>query len=200
MKNHNFISVIVLTSILVIVVSLFVIYPRGINEESIRLMIRWTAKSSATFFAIAFGVSSIHFLIKNGVTRTLLQYRPHIGLAFATFHSFHLFFLLWLQNSIHPVFTLAKTTSLAGGGLAYIFMYLMVLTTFPKVKAKISVKQWKLLHIIGGYWIWVIFFKSYFRKVSRHDQGYFLCILLAIVFIARVIHLFFRKKKLKMNS
>ena len=120
MKNHHYPSVIFSVAFLITIVSAIHIYVNGTEEEAVRLLIRWTARISALLFVLAFGAASTQYFLKDGFSALLLRYRPHIGLAFGTFHTFHLFFLIWLQKSIHPVFTLAKTTSLLGGGFAYL--------------------------------------------------------------------------------
>jgi hypothetical protein len=166
----------------------------GSEEESVRQLIRWSVRISTVLFSLAFGISSVQFFLKDAVSSLVLKYRPHIGLAFGAFHTAHLLFLIWLQNAIHPVFTLAKTSSLLGGGLAYVFMYLMMLTTYPQFKSRMSTAQWKLLHTVGGYWIWLIFFRTYFKKVVFKEEAYFLFGLLVLVFVLRISKLFFNKE------
>jgi hypothetical protein len=192
--NIQYLSVIFYSSILLAGSSAIFLAANGTGEESIRFLIRWTAKGSVTLFSIAFGISSLQHLMEHPWLAVINKNRPHIGIAFGTFHTFHLFFLIWLQNAIHPVFTLAKTSSLIGGGLAYMFMYLMMLTTFPYFKSKISPALWRGLHLIGGYWIWIIFFRSYFKQVLYQERGHILLTVLVFVFLARMVKLLFRKK------
>lgn len=192
--NTQYLSVIFYMTILLAGASAIFLFIYGTGEESIRFLIRWTAKGSVVLFSIAFGISSIqHFMHHHGLD-VIFKNRPHIGLAFGTFHTFHLFFLIWLQKAIHPVFTLAKTSSLIGGGLAYVFMFLMMLTTFTYFKSKISPALWRGLHLIGGYWIWIIFFRSYFKQVLYQERGYILLTVLVFVFLARVVKLLSGKK------
>ena len=191
--SRQYLLLIFLLSTSIVVVSYVFLFLSEINEGSLRILIRWTAKISATLFAFAFVASSLHYFFKRSTTARLLAIRPHLGLAFVTFHTFHLFLLIWLQNAIHPVFTLAKTSSLLGGGLAYLLMYLMALTTFPKFRKTLNPKTWRLLHLVGGYWIWLIFFRSYFRNVITKDQYYILFALFSLVLILRVSRLLHQK-------
>ncbi|NNE29594.1 MAG: hypothetical protein HKN16_08150 [Saprospiraceae bacterium] len=195
-KSLEYFWVIGLLSILLVVWTLIHIYFFGTEEESIRILIRWTAKIAATLFAFAFAASSLHYFFPRTTTAKLLKFRPHLGLAFATFHTFHLFFLIWLQQEIHPVFSLAKTSSLLGGSLAYLLMYGMVLTTFPGIRKRLNPRSWKLLHVIGGYWIWFIFFRSYFRNVITKDQYYVLFTLFAAVLILRFLKILSQRRGL----
>ncbi|MEZ4918595.1 MAG: hypothetical protein R2792_05760 [Saprospiraceae bacterium] len=195
MKKSTLTQTILITSGVVLLLAGIQCYLNGWEEEAFRVIIRWTARTSALLFALAFGASGFQYFFKNKLSNWLLAYRAHVGLAFGTVHTFHLISLLWLQYALHPVFTLAKTSSLLGGGLAYLFMYLMMLTTFPRFKNTLSPRNWKLLHTIGGYWIWLIFFRSYFKNVFFRDQAYFLFALFSVVLIIRLARLFVEKGK-----
>ena len=193
--KHKYFRIVLLVILIFGITSMLHIKLNGTGEETVRDLIQWTGKISAILFSIAFGLGAIHYFIKNNTTAFLLKHRPHFGLAFAVSHTYHLFFLIWLQNMIHPVFTLAKTSSLLAGGSAYFFMYLMVITTFPKIKSKLNTVKWKALHLIGGYWIWIIFFNSYFKNVMNKDRHHLLFAMLVLVFILRIAHLTHRKIK-----
>ncbi len=170
------------------------------SEDRLRIYIRWSAKLSVCFFSLAFSASAIHHLIKGKYSAKLLEWRPRIGLCFAVFHTAHLIFLILLQQVFHPVFTLAKTSSLIGGGMAYVFMYLMALTTFPKFKKLITNKQWILLHTIGSYWIWIIFFRSYFKSVVNKGEEYLLFAIIVMAMVLRIlkgIHRMYRRNSVR---
>ncbi len=182
-------STVLLISIFVIgaLTSVFLL-SQGLDEENLRVLIRWTARSAATLFMIIFGLSSVRYVFKDRLSTLLLPYRPHLGLVFGTIHIYHLLFLVALQQTVHPVFTLAKTTSLIGGGIAYGLLLAMMVTTFPRFKARLSIRQWKTLHLIGGYWLWILFFRSYTRKafVFGEWEGYLLFIPLLVVLALRL--------------
>ena len=157
---------------------------KGFDESSLRIAIRYTAKFAVTLFAIAFVASSLYFLYKSSATHFLKNNRKLIGLTFGTFHFSHLFFLGLLQMVFHPVFSLAKTTSLLAGGIAYFFILVMMITSFPKVQKRF--KPWRILHAIGSYWIWAIFFNSYLKNVINKERYYFFFILLVAVLLIRL--------------
>ena len=167
----------------------------GTEEESIRKVIAGTARLSASIFVVAFAASSLNYFMNNNWTRSLVSARPHIGLIFTASHTYHLLSLIYLQSAIHPVFTLAKTTSLLGGGLAYVFILLMAITTFPTFRQKLTARSWKTLHTLGMYWIWIIFFRSYFKQVLNKEEGYVLFTLLLIAFILRLIKFLLSRNK-----
>jgi sulfoxide reductase heme-binding subunit YedZ len=193
--QRQYVQVLLAVSLICMFISLLHFGWNGINEGSVRWLIRWSSKFSACFFSIAFAASGIHRLFSKYLTGQLLKFRPQFGLSFAVFHSFHLFFLIYLQIKFHPVFELARISSLVGGGLAYIFMYLMVITTFPTVRQQISPSNWKILHFAGGYWIWIIFTRTYAKKAFLWDEGYMMFTILILVMIFRVLDLLLKKRK-----
>ena len=133
----------------------------GFTEESTREAIRWTARISVVLFSLAFAASGLHRQFHNPFTFWLLTNRKYLGISFAIMHLVHLCYLGLLQFNFHPVFEKAKTISLIGGGLAYFFIVMMLLTSFKIFSKYLSKRQWKLLHTIGGYWILYIFLRSY---------------------------------------
>ena len=130
-------------------------------------------------FCIAFGASAIHRWLQNSFTWWGFMNRKYFGISFALMHLIHLFFLFLLQKNFHPVFERAATISLLSGGLAYLFLGLMLLTSFPFFAKKISTSSWKILHTVGGYWIWWIFFISYAKRV-RTELDYLPLVLLFV--------------------
>ena len=134
------------------------------NEETVRQAIAMSARVAVVFFSAAFMASSLQYFFKNVFTWWLRMNRKYIGISFAFLHLAHLCFLFILQFNFHPVFDKAKTISLLGGGLAYVFVVLMLLTSFPSFSKYSSKKQWTTLHSVGGAWIWYIFIRTYVKK------------------------------------
>ncbi len=159
----------------------------GFNEEGVRACIAASAKISFTFFCMAFAASGAHQLFKNSFSFWWLMNRKYLGITFAISHLFHLFFLIGLQWFFHPVFTLAADTSLMAGGIAYFFLVLMLLTSFETFSRYLSNKQWKILHTLGGYWIWMIFLSTYSKRVLRGEYDILpFMITLIIVLVLRI--------------
>ena len=159
----------------------------GFHQESTRLAIRWSARFAAVFFCAAFGASTFQHFGKGGFTYWLRMNRKYFGIAYAITHFFHLGFLVLLQNYFHPVFTLAKTTSLMAGGMAYFFAGTMLLTSFDAFSRHLSPSQWKWLHTIGGWWIWGIFVKSYAKNALSYPGYMVIFLLLAVTALLKVI-------------
>ncbi|MEZ4952167.1 MAG: hypothetical protein R2825_01165 [Saprospiraceae bacterium] len=164
------------------------------DETTTRQAIAMSARVSVILFSLAFVASSFHYFFKNSFSWWLRMNRKYIGISFAIMHLIHLVFLIVLQQYFHPVFNIAKTISLLGGGLAYLFVVLMLLTSFPFFAKYLSPKQWSVLHTVGGYWIWYIFIRSYVRKVTFGGYDFIPIVLLLItVIIFRIIYLIKKK-------
>lgn len=158
----------------------------GWEEESLRMSIRLSARISGILFAFAFGASSLRFFIDVKFSRWLLANRKYVGISFAIIHLIHLLLLLGLQYAFHPVFEKAAISSLIGGGMAYAFAVSMLITSFPRYADHLSQRSWQVLHTLGGYWIWFIFFKSYWKRVMTETEYLPLVILFAMVLILRI--------------
>ncbi|MFK8007980.1 MAG: hypothetical protein AB8H03_16605 [Saprospiraceae bacterium] len=174
------------------VLFLGIFYSQGFTEESNRLVIRLTARMSGILFCFAFGASAFHAWFKNSFSWWFFMNRKFWGISFAMMHLVHLGFLVLLQQYFHPVFEQAATVSLIAGGLAYFFLVLMLLTSFPFFVKKITSQSWKILHTAGGYWIWLIFMISYVKRVIHGSNEY---IPLVIVFTITMFLRIWKKRK-----
>ncbi len=172
----------------------------GFNEESTRQCIRLTAKVSVVLFSMAFAASVVQGLLRNAFTFWWRMNRKYLGISFAIIHLIHLAFFGLLQQFFHPVFTLAKTSSLFAGGMAYLFLVLMLFTSFERFSKHLTKNQWKLLHTVGGWWIWGVFASSYFKRVLRGDMEYLPWAMLVLaVAVVRLVALL-RKKSPKVSA
>lgn len=196
MHNRNYFKTLFWATIILVIGITGLIYTNGYSEETVRIVVRTTAKLSVVLFSFAFGSSSIYYFLKNDITAAILKYRAYLGLSFGVTHTFHLLALFILHKDFQPIFEEAETIALFGGGLAYLFIYLMMITTFSSVKARFSTFAWRILHRTGSYWIWFIFFRSYFKNVYYKDQYYVFFFLLATIMILRFLQMASRRKKI----
>ncbi|MEZ4884259.1 MAG: hypothetical protein R3E32_05920 [Chitinophagales bacterium] len=183
MKKWSIVQVTVGLSIMIFL-SFFMVL--GFNEVSTREAIKWSARISFLLFCSAFVASSLHHLLQNIFSAWLLTNRKYIGISFAIIHLIHLKFLLILQYYFHPVFDLAAKTSIAAGSIAYLFIVLMLLTSFSFFAQYLTTRQWKILHTVGGYWIWSIFMSSYWKRSLTESAHIPLVVILVVVLILRI--------------
>jgi len=134
----------------------------GWSEESVRIVIRWTAKIAVVLFAAAFSASSLRSFWRSDATRFLLIDRRRLGLSFALAHSVHLIALIVLGVAFpSPFLDDLSLVTVLGGGLAYVFMFAMAATSNDASVRKLGPVGWRRLHTIGSWYIWAIFTQSY---------------------------------------
>ncbi len=156
------------------------------EKETVSMLIRSTAKLSFVLFMLAFVASSLHYYLKNRVTTWLLKNRRYIGVSFAVSHYIHLTMLVLM--TVHINFNVFEDRGLfrtAIGATAYAFITLMTLTSFDKTRNLFGAKNWKPIHMFGGYLLWIIFAKSYLLEMTNPLRIFF-AITAVIVLLLRV--------------
>lgn len=189
--------------ILVILGTLFLVMLNMGTEkvETFRSLIRITARVSLILFAMSFVASSLIYLWPQiDFNKWLMQNRRYVGVSFAISHLFHLIGIVGLAQ-VDPVQFWATTTwtTLIFGGLVYVFIVFMLITSFEKPSSWVTTKQWDLGHKMGSYGIWFIFMVSYFGRLVAMK---WLNIIPAALILSTVIlrYLAWKKKKTKLAS
>ncbi len=137
----------------------------GFTEESVRRAIRVTARISPVLFCMAFMATSFHLLIRNSTSFWVMMNRRYWGISFGIMHLIHLFFLWVLHFSFQPLFVPSAAMELIFGGIAYLFIFLMLFTSFDIFKKWLSPKNWTRLHTFGSIWIWGVFMNSIWGRI-----------------------------------
>lgn len=166
------------------------------HAESLRFLIRFTARISIVIFSMAFVASSCVYLWPHSdFFRWLAKNRRHVGISFAITHLFHLLAIIALAFIDTEKF-LATTTwvTFIFGGLVFVFIIFMLITSFEKPAAMLSAKQWKWLHKTGSYGIWIVFMVSYLGRVIAMQWIYLFPTLLSLATVT-VRYLAWKKKK-----
>lgn len=135
----------------------------GGNQDGFRAAARFTARWSFAWFLIAWSASALATLWPGGWRAALLFNRRGFGLGFATAHLIHAaFFIVAILVMGAP----AALATVIGGGLGYVFVIVMALTSTDEWVRKLTPKRWKLLHTIGAGYIALIFFFTYFKRLG----------------------------------
>lgn len=160
-----------------------IVIAHGINEQSLRIAIRLTARTSCLLFVSAFIASPLRYFWSNHITRWLRVNRRYLGLAMAVSHGFHAIAIIGLA-------TLTTDPSLSnnhGGNLGYLFILAMTATSFPSTAALLGNQNWKILHTVGMYYLWLAFIYSFGHRLEESMLIYLPFVsLLAIAFLLRV--------------
>ena len=136
----------------------------GSGEEGIRVVIRASARTSVLLFSMAFAASSLRAFWRNGLTAWLLANRRYVGVAYAISHALHAVALVALYPESAEFREGLNAVTLVGGGGAYVFTLAMALTSSDAAVAALGQSRWRLLHTVGGWYIWVIFAQSYLPR------------------------------------
>jgi sulfoxide reductase heme-binding subunit YedZ len=162
----------------------FAIY--GTGEEGIRVVVRATARTSVLLFAMAFAASSLRVFWPGVATRWLLQNRRYIGVSYAVSHVIHAFALAALYSASESFRSDLNAVTLVGGGLAYVFTLAMAFTSSDAAVAALGLPRWRLLHTVGGWYIWVIFAQSYLPRAAQMPEYIPAAVLVIAVAAARL--------------
>ncbi|MGH0035623.1 MAG: ferric reductase-like transmembrane domain-containing protein [Myxococcota bacterium] len=145
----------------------------GSSEEGVRFVVRHTAKGAMLLFVAAFSASSLQALWPSAWSRYALKNRRWLGLSFAFTHLCHLAALVALGALYPDPFVKGlDAATLVGGGLAYVFVVAMAATSWNGAVRRLGASRWRLLHTVGSWYIWLIFFQSYLGRVASGDLFY----------------------------
>lgn len=133
--------------------------------DGLRQAIRVTARTSLALFLLAFTAAAMWQFWPGAWTRWQRQNRRYLGVAFAASHFLHLGVILAL-GQVAPAALAALTTPISwiGGGLAYLFIAAMTLTSFDRTARLIGPRAWKILHAAGSYYVCLVFANSYIGR------------------------------------
>lgn len=132
----------------------------GVTEVTLLELTRLTARTSVFFFLAAFSASALLKLTRSGAARVLVRNRRHVGLSFALAHYIHLGVLVayFVVSGEDP-----GIVRIAGGGLAYVLIALMALTSTDEAQRRLG-PNWRRLHLVGGWYVWLVFLNSYLGR------------------------------------
>ncbi len=136
-----------------------ILFGNGSVEEA-QLGARYTARAAFPLFLIVYCASSIAYLWPNETVRGVMRNRRQWGLGFALAHGIHLAALITYFRVSGEA---PAAASLALGGLAYILIAAMALTSNDASMRAMGI-WWQRLHRFGIHWIWLVFTLSYLKR------------------------------------
>lgn len=124
--------------------------------------------------------SSLRRLQSNPLTNWLVNNRRYLGLSMAISHGFHALAIAGV--AILTTENLVKDNHSAN--LGYLFIILMVITSFKRPAAILSSRNWRILHTVGMYYLWLSFLVAFSGRLTESWLIYApftLILLLAII-------------------
>jgi methionine sulfoxide reductase heme-binding subunit len=156
---------------------------RQFEVDGVRMVIRFTARTSLLLFCLAFSAAALARLWPNAWTRWQRRNRRYLGLSFAASHGLHAV-AIGVFAALDPA-GFAGATSLASyvfGGIGYAFITAMAATSFDRTAAAIGSRAWRSLHLAGGYYLLLQFMVSFGKRIPDMPlYSLFLIPLLAVL-------------------
>ncbi|UWU91078.1 hypothetical protein [Bradyrhizobium sp. CB1015] len=171
-----------------VALSLWIASMRQFEVEGVRMVIRFTARSSLLLFCLAFGAAALARLWPNAWTRWQKRNRRYLGLSFAVSHAIHAAAIMTFARMDPAGF--AEATSAASyifGGIGYGLIMAMSATSFDRTAALIGPRGWRALHLAGGYYVWLQFMVSFGKRVPTMPLYAAFLLPLLIVMALRMI-------------
>jgi methionine sulfoxide reductase heme-binding subunit len=163
--------------------------------EGLRLVIRATARTSLVLFALAFSAGALAQLVASDATRWQRRNRRYLGVSFAVSHLIHLAALIALARTDAALFwTLTNPANIVLAGTAYLFIAAMTATSFDRTAAWLGTRRWRLLHLMGGWYIWLSFAVAIGKRLP---QGPVYWAMMAVVIAVGIVRLIAMARRAK---
>ena len=161
---------------------------RQFDVDGVRMVIRFTARTSLLFFCLAFSAAALARLWPNAWTRWQRRNRRYLGVTFAASHGLHAI-AIGCFAVMDPAGYAAATSaaSYIFGGIGYAFIIAMAATSFDRTAQAIGPRAWRTLHLIGGYYLLFQFTVAFGKRIPDMPLYALFLIPLAIVFALRMI-------------
>ena len=156
---------------------------RQFDVNGVRMVVRFTARTSLLFFCLAFSAAALARLWPNAWTKWQRRNRRYLGVTFAASHALHAAALVAFANMDPAGF--AGATNLASyvfGSIGYAIIIAMTATSFDRTAEAIGPRAWRILHLAGGYYLWIQFMVSFGKRIPAMPlYGLFLIPLFAVL-------------------
>ena len=177
-----------LLSLTLLALSIWIAGMRHFEVEGVRMVIRFTARTSLLFFCLAFSAAALARLWPNAFTRWQRRNRRQLGVTFAASHALHAAAIFAFAKMDPAAY--AAATSLASyvfGGIGYAFILAMTVTSFDITAAALGPRAWRALHLVGGYYLLLQFTVSFGKRIPDMPLYALFLIPLVTVFVLRMV-------------
>ena len=127
----------------------------GFTEANVLAVLRWSARAAFLLLIVVFVARPLQQLLRKPWTAKLLRNRRLIGIAFAGVHTAHLGFIIY-RGQISDEFIFNPGENIPGG-LVYLVILAMLVTSWNTTARLLGQRNWKTLHTIGLYVLFVAF-------------------------------------------
>jgi DMSO/TMAO reductase YedYZ heme-binding membrane subunit len=177
-----------LLSLILLALSIWIVGMRHFEVDGVRMVIRFTARTSLILFCLAFSAAALALIWPNAGTRWLRRNRRYLGVSFAASHAIHAVAIA--AFAVMDPEAYAAATSLASyifGGIGYAFIIALTATSFDRTAAALGARAWRRLHLIGGYYLLFQFMVSFGKRIPDMPLYALFLVPLIAVFALRMI-------------
>jgi sulfoxide reductase heme-binding subunit YedZ len=170
-------------TLILIALSVWIAGMRQFDVDGVRMVIRFTARTSLLLFCLAFSAAALARLWPSPWTRWQRRNRRYLGVSFAASHGIHAMAIICFAV-MAPADYMAATSAATYlfGGIGYAFIIAMTATSFDRTAAAIGPRAWRILHLSGGYYLWFQFMVSFGKRIPAMPlYSLFLIPLLAVM-------------------
>lgn len=135
-------------------------------------MIGYSVRWAVPFIFIVTATSALQTLFPGPVSMWLLRNRKFIGLLFAVAMAWQGLFI-YLMSTVYRDYYFEEVYLLRDeleGSVGYIFLALMVVTSFRFGRRFLDPQQWKFLHRTGVYFLWAYPFATYWWSLYYYEN------------------------------
>jgi DMSO/TMAO reductase YedYZ heme-binding membrane subunit len=171
------------TTLVMTALALWLAAMRGFEVDGVRLVIRYTARTSLLFFCLAFSASALYRLWPGTLTGWQRRNRRTLGLSFAVSHGIHAVAIIGFAMMAPADYAAATSpSSYVFGGIGYAFIVALAATSFDRTAQLIGPRAWRILHTSGVYYLWFQFMISFGMRIpAMPDYVWFLAPLVMVM-------------------
>lgn len=177
-----------LLTLTLIGLSIWIAAMRQFEVEGVRMVIRFTARTSLLLFCLAFSAAALARLWPSAWTHWQRRNRRYLGVTFAASHAIHAVAITAFAM-LDPAGFAAATSivSYIFGGIGYLVVIALTATSFDRTAALLGARAWRRLHLIGGYYLLLQFMVSFGKRIPEMPLYALFLVPLAAVFALRMI-------------
>mgnify|MGYP002635019159 FL=1 len=180
----------------ILLMSFWYIFSTSFNTEAFDEALIFTGRLGLLLFVMSFGASKFHAIFKTGWSRQILKYRRHLGIACALTMFIHVVWIYAKALALPEWWMIISQYEKITGIITLFVISVMGLTSNNLSLKMMGLKNWKRLHLIGGYLALYAFAMEYLLLFFPTAEGggasnvpliaYLLLMLVLTVVIARL--------------
>lgn len=183
MKNWSITIVIVG---IYIVLSMIYFAQFSFSPETLQKQIQCSARTAFFLFTLVFSAYPLFMIWGSKFTNWLVSNTKYLIVSFALIHFYHLSLITIKNQMYEPVFHQMNLVSLLAGIIVYLFIGLMLMTSFPFISKYFNEKSWRSIHTFGGYLVLTAFTIFYYNRMMEEISYLPLLIIALIVWVLRL--------------